>query len=398
MPDVSSAPNAMADDDPSPTVPEVRLRDLRPTSSPVEVVGRIVSLQRREIVRKSDGGRRPLLAGQLSDGTASVRFTWWDPPREGLERGTILRATGVEVGEFRGRPELTFSWKTRVGPASAAELPRIDPESLPLRTVDSLRTSDEAFRLEVRVARVAERTVSVGEERRVVYDGLVGDRTGVIALSAWSDFSLRAGEAVRVVGGYVRAFRGRPQLVIDERTTIVRIEGAALPEAAHLVRATPRSIADLEDAGGAEVAAIEGIVVGLVSPSGVVYRCPTCRRTTTGGICRLHGQVEPYADLRARIVLDDGTGAATVSAGKEATEALWGISLDQARKRLREQPDPTVLEEELFELLLGRRLRVRGSATKDDFGVTILPESIEAAEVDLDGAADELGARLEGRG
>jgi replication factor A1 len=379
---------------PNSTVPEVRLCDLRPSVSPVELVARIVSFDRREVTRRSDGSRRPLVSGLLSDGTATVRFTWWDPPREGVERGTILRAVGAEVREFRGRPEVTFSWRTRVAPAGTAELPRVDTEALPLRAVRELAPTDEGFRVEGRVARIAPKTVTVGEERRVVHEGLLADRTGSISLSSWSDFGLSDGEAVRIAGGYVRSFRGRRQLVLDERATVVRIEGSDLPSPSELLRAPPRSIAALEDAGGGEAVAVEGVVVGLLPPSGLVYRCPTCQRSVRSGICRVHGQVEGQADLRARIVLDDGTGALTVNAGRTETERLWGATLDDARRRLRDQPDPGLIEEQILEALFGRRLRVRGVGTKDDFGVTIVPESIEAVDVDLDASAEELAARL----
>ncbi len=386
----------MATPEPSTGVPEVRLKDLRPTTSPVELVGRVVSFDRREITRRSDGSRRPLGSGLISDGTATVRFTWWDPPRDGVERGTVLRAVGAEVREFRGRPELTFTWKTRVAPASPSELPKLRPDEIPRRTVRELAPPDEGFRLEVRVARVAARTVSVGEERRVVYDGLVADSTGAIALSSWADFGLKSGEAVEIAGGYVRRFRNRPQLVLDERTTVLRVDGAGLPDPTELLRAPPRSIARLEDEGGGEAVAVEGIVVGLLPPSGLVYRCPTCRRSVKSGLCRVHGQVEGEADLRARLVLDDGTGALTVNAGRAETERLGGMTLEEARRRLRDEPDPSLIEELLLERLLGRRLRVRGSGTKDDFGVTIVPESIEPVEVDLEAAAAELTARLGG--
>jgi len=381
--------------EPSAAAPvETRLRDLRPTVSPVEFVARVVTAERREVTRKSDGSRRPLLSGLLSDGTGTVRFTWWDPPREGVERGVVLRAVGAEVREFRGRPEVTFSWKTRVAPASPAELPKVDGEEMPFRTVRELRPSDEGFRVEVRVVRVAPKSVSVGTERRVVHEGLVADRTGAVALSAWSDFALAAGEAVRIAGGYVRAFRGRPQLVLDERSSVVRIDGTDLPDPAQLLRSPPRTISEVEDEGGGETVAVEGVVVGLLPPSGLVYRCPTCRRSIRSGICRIHGQVEGQADLRARIVLDDGSGALTVNAGRGDTEKLWGVTLEQAQARLRNQPDPSLLEEEMLESLLGRRLRVRGTGTKDEFGVTVNPESIERVEVDLDSAAEELLARL----
>ena len=380
---------------PPPPV-EVRLRDLRPSVSPVELVARVVSVQHREVTRRTDGSRRPLLSGLLSDGTATVRFTWWDPPREGVERGLVLRAVGAEVREFRGRAEVTFTWRTRVGPASPAELPRVDAEEVPIRPVAELRAGEEGFRVEVRVARIAPRSVTVGEERRVVHEGLVGDRSGMIRLTSWSDFGLSAGEAVRLSGGYLRSFRGRLELVLDERAMVSRIEGADLPAAAELLRVPTRPISSVEDEGGGPVVVVEGIVVGLLPPSGLVYRCPECRRSVKSGICRVHGQVEGQADLRARIVLDDGTGALTVNSDRATTERLWGVTLEQARARLREQPDPSLLEEQLLEALFGRRLRVRGSGTKDDFGITVVPETIEPVEVDLDASAEELAARLGG--
>ena len=373
---------------------ERRLASLHAGTEPVEVVGRVVTLERREVTRRSDGTRRPLLSGLLSDGTATVRFTWWDPPREGVERGTVLRAVGAEVREFRGRPELTFTWRTRVGPASAAELPNVRGEELPSRSLAELKGPDEGFRVDVRVVRVAPRSVTVGQEQRVVHEGLLADRSATIQFSSWSDFGLVPGEAIRIAGGYVRRFRQRPQLVLDERSTILRIEGADLPEPTAVLRSPPVSVAQVEDAGGGASVAVEGIVVGLLPPSGVVYRCPMCRRTVKGGICRVHGQVEGQPDLRARLVLDDGTGALTINAGREATERLWGLTLADARARLRDLPDPSVLEEQLLESVLGRRLRVRGAGSQDDFGVTIDPESIETIDVDLETTAAELAARF----
>ena len=388
----------MASRETPPTPIEVRLRDLRSNGVPVEFVARVVSVQHREVTRRSDGSRRPLISGLLSDGTATVRFTWWDPPREGIERGVVLRAQGAEVREFRGRAEVTFTWRTRVGPASAAELPRVDSEEVPVRPLHELAAGDEGFRVEVRVARIAPRPVTVGEERRVVHEGIIADGSGLMRLTSWSDFGLAAGEAVRISGGYVRSFRGRIELVLDERAVVTRIEGADLPDPAALLRASPRSIAVVEDEGGGPAVTVEGIVVGLLPPSGLVYRCPECRRSVKSGLCRVHGQVEGQADLRARIVLDDGTGALTVNSDRAATERLWGVTLEECRARLREQPDPSMIEEQLLEALFGRRLRVRGAGTKDDFGITLVPESIERIDIDLDSSAEELATRIGGGG
>jgi replication factor A1 len=386
----------MPEDEGTPTPREVRLRDLRPGEGPVEFVARVITCERREVRRKSDGGRRALLSGLLSDGTATVRFTWWDPPREGIERGLVLRAIGPEVGEYRGRTEVTFSWRSRVGPASEVELPPVDPTEVPERKVRDLHPPAEGFRVYVRVARITERTVSVGEERRVVFDGLVADETGTIGLSAWTDFNLRAGETLEITGGYLRAFRGLNQLVLDERATVRRVNRPDLPDPGSVLNAPAESMARLEERGGGASTSVEGRVVGVLPPSGLVYRCPKCRRGLQAGSCREHGAVEGVADLRARIVLDDGTGAVTVNAGRAETERLWGVTLEGVLARPSGRPEPGDAEAELLEHLLGRRLRVRGSASRDDFGVTVQPESIEPADIDLDATAERLAQRTGG--
>ncbi|MCI4354325.1 MAG: hypothetical protein L3K06_03060, partial [Thermoplasmata archaeon] len=209
-----------------PAPVELRLRDLRPIEAPLIIVARVVSAQRKEITRRSDGGRRPVLSGLLSDGTATVRFTWWDPPAEELERGTILRAGPIQLREYRGRQEISFTWKTRVALASEADLPTLSPDDLPARRISELDEGDEGFRLEVRVARVAPRTVSVGQERRLLHEGILFDGSGAIPFTAWSDFGLAEGEAVRILGAYVGAFRNEPQLILDERAHVQRTPGS----------------------------------------------------------------------------------------------------------------------------------------------------------------------------
>jgi replication factor A1 len=217
----------------------------------------------------------------------------------------------------------------------------------------------------------------VGEERRLLHEGILLDRSGTVSFTAWSDFGLVEGEPVRIVGGYVRAFRGRPQLVLDERCHVERWGGLGLPTTEEWTNANAAPIAAIEVARGADHAILEGVVVGVMPPSGVVYRCPTCRRSLSKGLCRLHGPVEGEADLRARIVLDDGTGAATINADRAATEQLWARTLADCLAQLRHQPDASALEGPRAESLFGRRLRVKGRAVADDFGLTVYPETIE---------------------
>jgi replication factor A1 len=373
--------------------PEVRLKDLRAGLPPVHVLGRVVTFSRKQVTGKNDGRKHAVLSGLLSDGTATVRFTWWDPPSEGIDRGTVLRAVNAQVREFRERAELSFGWSTRIQPASDLELPSPDAADLPLRTVKDLEPGAEAFRLEVRVPDVMERSVTVGEERRVIHSGHLADGTGSIPFTAWVDFHLKPGETVRIVGGYVRLFRGNPEVALDERSHVERISSQEvspppIPRVAH------HSLGSLESSGGGPEVETEGLVLALVSPSGVVERCPTCARVLQGNVCRIHGAVAGTPDLRLRIVLDDGTGVATVNLPRDLTEQLTGQSLNQFLDRLRRQPDVQGIERDLRDQLVARRLRVRGRARVDEFGLVLFPVACEPVSAPPGPAVDALARRL----
>jgi replication factor A1 len=375
-------------------LPEVRLKDLRAGLPPVHVLGRVVTISRKEIRGKTDGRRHAVLSGLLSDGTATVRFTWWDPPAEGIDRGTVLRAVNAQVREFRERPELSFGWSTRIQPASDLELPSGPTLDLPLRGVAQLKPREEGFRLEVRVTDVTERTVTVGEERRSVHSGHLADGTGSIPFTAWVDFRLKPGDSIRVVGGYVRTFRGAAEVTLDDRSHVEAISPQLVPAAPSGPPAPRLSLGALASRGALNDATAEGMVVGLGSPSGVVRRCPTCARVIREGICRLHGAVDGTPDLRARIWLDDGTGVATANLPRDLTEKLVGRTLGQLLERLQREPDPGRIEQEWRTQLVGRRLRVRGRLRTDEFGITLSATECEEVTLPPGPAIDALGRRL----
>jgi replication factor A1 len=391
----------MAAGDPTvePVIPEDRrVKDLRVTDRPVAITARILSVERREVRRRSDGGRRQILSGVLGDGTGTIRFTWWDPPNEEIERGTVIRAAPVEVREFQGHPELTFGWKTRVAPASEHELPVIDPEEAVRLSVADLGSVPELFRIEGRVEEIAPKRVMVGTDRREIHEGLLADRSGVVAFTAWTDFRLRAGESLRITGATVRPFRGRRQLTLDEGSRVERIPDLALdPTAPSLGLAIVR-LGVLVGRGSAERATVRGRAVAVQPPSGLILRCPTCDRAMRDGLCRIHGAVDGRPDLRLRLVLDDGTGTITVNLDGEPVERLTGTTLAAVRERVAGGLDPAGISHEWLTQLFARSLRARGPTTVDDFGLAMYPTETQFDEPDPAFEEAELRARFERSG
>lgn len=354
-----------------PEIREVRLRELQEGRGSMRFLGRVVTAERREYSRKEDGAKRPMVSGLLTDGTATVRFTWWEPPADDLERGDVLRITQPQVRTWQGRSEVSFGRRTRVELVSELDLPRLEDHEFLPRTLAQLKAGEEGFRVVVRVLDAGSRTLTVGESERVVRSGWMADGTARVAFTAWTDLGIETGSVLEVFGAYVRTYQGANELVLDERSRVVPLPRDRLPGVTGPEEEPAVPLASLEEKGGGSFQVVEGVVVEVRAPSGLVACCPICDRALTQGRCRRDGAVRAEMDLRARVVLDDGTGTVTVQLLRAQVESLVGMTRTQALELARERLDPSVVLDEVRRRLLLRRLRCLGRAVPGEWGLTM---------------------------
>ncbi len=148
--------------------------------------------------------------------------------------------------------------------------------------------------------------------------------------------------------------------------------------------------------GGAFDVLVAGVVVDVKKGSGLIQRCPQCNRLVQNKLCRLHGKVEGQYDLRIKAVVDDGAGSITAVLNKDLTEALVGITLEQAIKEAREAMDPEVVKEKIEERLLAKPLEVRGNVISDDYGLMMIVSEARMFVPEVRAEAANLLSELEG--
>ncbi len=108
----------------------------------------------------------------------------------------------------------------------------------------------------------------------------------------------------------------------------------------------------------------------------------------------MHGQVEGLSDLRIKAVIDDGTGAIGTVIGREDTEKLTGMTLEEA-ERMSARLGESAVAAELASKVLMRRVRVFGNVTIDDFGPSIIERGVEAIGIDAKEEARKLLKEVE---
>jgi replication factor A1 len=204
--------------------------------------------------------------------------------------------------------------------------------------------------------------------------GLLGDETGTIKFTKWSKSdlsSLSEGEVYDLRNVVTDEYQGQFSVKLNRTTTIEQL--------------------DEEMEVGDDEVEIEGALVDIQSGSGLIKRCPDedCTRVLQNGRCSEHGEVDGEFDLRIKAVIDNGMDVHEVIFDREATEAVTGITLEEAQEMAMDALDTSVVADEMHEKVLGRYYRVVGPT----FGRYVLADEFERITETTDPEAVLIKAR-----
>ena len=379
------------------------IRELVPGENSVNLLARFVSVNEKTI--DSENGPRTILYGILGDATATVPFTAWEPLPLEPARGDVVRIANAYTKEYRGQVQVNLGTRTVVtkespdllppAPAGADGPPPSAAKATPAKIVD-MREGSSNIAFTARVLSVEAREVDVDGGKKTVYSGVIADETAKSQFSAWKDFALAEADVLRVEGAYVKSWRGIPQISFDERALVKKLEDKDLPPMEELARSPRMWIEDLGERGGGVDVTVRGILIDLKEGSGLIYRCPECKRVLRKGVCRIHGEVSGFPDLRVKAVLDDGSGALTAVFGKELTEGLLDKTVEECIAEAKEAMSQEVIRDRLADLLVAQPIEARGNVTSDDYGLMMIVDQAKILKVDVQEEARAMLEELEG--
>jgi replication factor A1 len=379
------------------------IRELVPGEQSVNLLVRVVSVNEKEVTPEGQP-TKTILYGILGDPTATVPFTAWEALPVDLARGDVIRVQNAYTKEYRGQVQVNFGTRTVVAKDRPDALPEYKAEpgarayvGKPTESdIANLRGGASNLAVSARILSIESREVEVDGAKKTVFGGILADPTGKTRFTAWKDFGLKEDEVVRIEGLYVRPWRGIPEISFDERSTVVRLKDDSLPSLAELSESPRVWIEDLAERGGGVDVTVRGILIDLREGSGLVSRCPECRRVLRKGACRIHGEVKGEADLRVKAVLDDGSGALTAVFDRVLTEALLDKTIEAAIAQAKEAMSADVVRDELADILVAQPIEARGNVTSDDYGLMMIVKEAKILKVDVQQEARAMLEELEG--
>ncbi|MFQ5884580.1 MAG: DNA-binding protein, partial [Thermoplasmata archaeon] len=178
-----------------------KLAELAPNEPSVSLLARVVSVNPKEI--QVNGTPKKIFYGILGDDTGTVPFTAWETENLRLEKGDTIRVENAYTKEYRGQVQLNFGNRTSITPESSDAVPAYQPGPVTLKPaeVKDLRGGLGGVSMTVRILSIEEREVMVEGDKKLVYSGVMADKTGKAQFSAWKDFGLKEGDVVKIEGG-----------------------------------------------------------------------------------------------------------------------------------------------------------------------------------------------------
>ena len=358
----------------------------------VSVVARVLSKKDDQIVKKDGSGTLDIVRGRLADPSGTIGFISW---REfNHEVGSLIKIDRAQIRRFRETPEINIGDLTKIEPFHDSSFASMDDlQSVNRSTISELRDGARDIEITVQVENWQARTFTNADgEERTVRSGDVMDPTGRCRLTSWGEMNPEPGAFLHLKGARVQFWQGSPDLVIDSAEQVVDLSDPpweAIDPTDHWVEV---DLTDLVNGGSRRGIRTSGTVVAIANNSGIIERCPECRRVMRDGECAEHGPQRGEEDVRLRFVLDDGVSNASTLIGKEATEALTGMDQAQISDAIDANTRAGFIAT-LRERFLARKLHINGRAMVDAQGAILMADSVEIDTRTPEEAANEVMAR-----
>jgi len=359
------------------------ISDLQPNESSVHLLCRVIAINPKEITVK--GENRKIFYGIFGDESGTIQFTAWND--FDIEKGTVVEITNAYTREWQETTQLNLGDRVTIKKMDDDKLPESAYQPKEAKIVD-LRSGIGNVDVTARILDINERETEVDGQTKKVFSGIIGDETGKAQFTSWHDFGFKKGDVARITGGYVKSWKGIPQLTFDEKATVKKLDKSKFPKSEVELRFI--SIHQLVEKRGALDVKVEGTVIEIREGSGLIMRCPECNRTLMNEECQIHGKVKGKSDLRIKLVIDDGTGAVSAIMNREMTEKLLRKTFDECQK-LGNQ----ALIDEMNTMLFAKQMVLRGNALGDAFGTTVITKDVQLIDVDIKEKAAQLTETLE---
>lgn len=284
----------------------------------------------------------------ITDDTIESHITEFTGYIPGSDTSTVLDGVVSKIANDREVPKEDIVDESAQSSSGTADLMKLD----------DIDESIDWASVEVEVVDLWD-----NDTESIAQVGLVADDSGRIKFTSWSKSNLMLlseGSQYRLENVSVSEYQGNLDISLNSSTEITMLT-------------------EDEEVEINTTITFEGSCVSVQDGSGLIERCTVdgCNRALSNGRCREHGDVDGEHDLRMKLVVDNGDEVRTVICGRELSEELTGMELEDAKELARESLDKSAPAQQMVPEVLGKYFRITGVPLGDNIGADTVETSTD---------------------
>lgn len=339
-------------------IPKLKIENVIPGMSSVDVVGRLSRLFEVRTFEKSDSVKGKVVSGIISDKTASLRIVFWDDKAELVEQNKLKEGDIIKIHDgysretLNGEPEIHVGNRTQV----IVNPDDIIPEDFPAtgdmtKKISELSDGMQGVDVSLKVLRVYDPRSFDREDSSTgkVVNLLVADETKRARLVLWDDDvglvekgEIKEGDILKIKRGYVRQRLEELEIHVGKYGKVIL---------------NPSDVT-LEDIDTSDVSTVKRTDVSDLKEG--------MRAEVIGALVRVYDNPTIYEkDGEKRFVvngvIDDGTGRVHTVFFNKMGELLLETTINALI-----EGDPRLIVEERSAQILGKDITAAGNVRKND--------------------------------
>ncbi len=167
------------------------------------------------------------------------------PHIEELTKALESISTNIDESQIQEELEKLLDFRVPLDEAKRTIIRKYKSASMPVMKIRDITAGLKGFEVTGRIIDVTEKSVNLRGKDTIIFSGTLADEDGACSFTAWSNYSLKIGDVIRIKNAYSRSWHNRSEVNFGERSHVEKLPDDVLPSIDELTKTPVKKLRDV---------------------------------------------------------------------------------------------------------------------------------------------------------
>jgi replication factor A1 len=167
------------------------------------------------------------------------------PHIEELTKALESISTNIDESKIQEELEKLLDFRVPLDEAKRTIIRKYKSASMPVMKIRDITAGLKGFEVTGRIIDVTEKSVNLRGKDTIIFSGTLADEDGACSFTAWSNYSLKIGDVIRIKNAYSRSWHNRSEVNFGERSHVEKLPDDVLPSIDELTKTPVKKLREV---------------------------------------------------------------------------------------------------------------------------------------------------------